>query len=82
VRVPAVASLVELNAVIDEWDAEDDDRRIGSRPRTVGEHFAIEQPLLAALPDEPFETGRLFTPRVDRFSQVTVRMTAIRCRCG
>lgn len=74
VPVPVVESLTELNAMIDEWDAEDDDRRIGSRPHTVGEHFAIEQPLLAALPDEPFETGRLFTPRVDRFSQVTVRM--------
>ena len=26
------------------------------------------------LPDEPFETGLLLTPRVDRYSQVTVRM--------
>ena len=25
------------------------------------------------LPVEPFETGRWFTPRVDRFSQITVR---------
>jgi hypothetical protein len=73
VPVPDVDSLAELNALIDEWDAADDDRRIGSRPHTVGEHFAIEQPLLARLPAEPFETGRLFTPRVDRFSQVTVR---------
>lgn len=74
VPVPEVDSLAELNALVDEWDAADDDRRIGSRPHTVGEHFAIEQPLLAPLPAEPFETGRLFTPRVDRFSQVTVRM--------
>lgn len=74
VPVPEVDSLAELNALIDEWDTADDDRRIGSRPHTVGEHFAIEQPLLARLPGEPFETGRLFTPRVDRFSQVTVRM--------
>ncbi|WP_435593660.1 Mu transposase domain-containing protein [Nocardia sp. bgisy118] len=28
---------------------------------------------LKPLPAEPFETGRWFTPRVDRFSQVTVR---------
>jgi hypothetical protein len=27
-------------------------------------YFAIEQPLLMPLPQEPFETGRLFTPRV------------------
>lgn len=74
VPIPEVESLAELNALIDEWDREDDERRIGTRPHTVGEHFAIEQPLLAPLPDEPFETGRLFTPRVDRFSMVTVRM--------
>lgn len=55
-----------LNALIDEWDTADDARRIGSRPHTVGEHFAIEAPLLAPLPAEPFETGRLFTRRVDR----------------
>ena len=31
------------------------------------------RPLLKPLPEEPFETGRWFTPRVDRFGQVTVR---------
>lgn len=76
VPVPAVESLAELNTLIDQWDAEDDDRRIGSRPHTVGEHFAIEQPLLARLPDEPFETGPLFTPRVDRFSHLLTELTA------
>ncbi|WP_415925598.1 Mu transposase domain-containing protein [Streptomyces scabiei] len=25
------------------------------------------------LPEEPFATGRLFTPRVDRYSQIAVR---------
>jgi hypothetical protein len=35
--------------------------------------FALEAPLLAPLPVEPFETGRWFTPRVDRFGQITVR---------
>ncbi|MFJ3794369.1 Mu transposase domain-containing protein [Kitasatospora sp. NPDC090091] len=25
------------------------------------------------MPDEPFETGRLYTPRVDRYSQIAVR---------
>ena len=29
--------------MIDAWDAEDDDRRIGARARTVGEHFAVER---------------------------------------
>ncbi len=73
VPVPEVASLAELNAMIDRWDQEDEDRRIRSRPRTIGEYFASEQPLLVPLPDEPFETGRLFTLRVDRYSQISVR---------
>jgi hypothetical protein len=32
------------------------------------------------LPQEPFETGRLFTPRVDRYSQITSAPTATRSR--
>ncbi len=73
VPVPEVDSIAELNAMIDVFDAADDDRRIGARPRTIGEMFATEKPLLAALPDEPFETGRWFTPRVDRYAQICVR---------
>lgn len=74
VPVPEVATLAELNAMIDRWDQEDDARRIRSRPRTIGEYFAAEQPLLAPLPEELFETGRISTPRVDRYSQICVRM--------
>ena len=59
--------------MIERWDALDDARRIRSRSRTIGEYFAAEQPLLAPLPEEPFETGRLFTLRVDRYSQISVR---------
>lgn len=73
VPVPEVVSLAELNAMIEQWDEEDERRRIGSRPRPVSEYFAVERPLLQPLPDEPFETGRLFSLRVDRFSQVSVR---------
>ncbi len=68
--------------MIERWDEADDARRIGSRPRTIGEYFTAERPLLGPLPDEPFETGRLFTLRVDRYSQISVRITATRCRCG
>lgn len=74
VPIPEVDSLAELNGRVDAWDEADDARRIGSRARTVGEHFTTEQPLLAQLPNEPFETGRWFTPRVDRYAQVAVRM--------
>ncbi|WSU42001.1 hypothetical protein OG510_12450 [Streptomyces sp. NBC_01089] len=60
--------------MIDRWDQEDDARRIRSRTHTIGEYFATEQPLLAPLPEDPFETGRLSTPRIDRYSQICVRM--------
>jgi transposase len=73
VPVPDVDSLTEFNALVDAADDADDARRIGTRPRTIGEHFAVEQPLLTPLPTEPFETGRWFGPRVDRYSQISVR---------
>ncbi|MFD5752267.1 hypothetical protein [Streptomyces sp. NPDC127033] len=68
-----MATLAELNTLIKQWDEADNVRRIRSRPRTIGEYFEIEQPLLSPLPEEPFETGRLFTLRVDRCSQISVR---------
>ncbi|MGA4543436.1 Mu transposase domain-containing protein [Uniformispora flossi] len=74
VPVPEVASLTELNALVEQWDAADDARRIGTRPLTVGEAFEQERGLLAPLPEEEFETGLRLLPRVDRYSQVTVRM--------
>jgi transposase len=73
VPVPNVESLTDLNVMVDAWDVDDESRRIGSRPRTIGEYFAIEQPLLKPLPDERFETGLWLAPRVDRYSQITVR---------
>lgn len=66
--------------MVDQWDLHDGHRRIGSRPRTVDEYFAVEHPLLMPLPQEPFETGRLFTPRVDRYSQINVRTNRSRSR--
>ncbi|WP_020578920.1 IS21 family transposase [Actinopolymorpha alba] len=74
VPIPEADSIDELNAMVDAWDLADEQRRIATRAHTIGEHFATEQPLLAPLPVEAFETGRWFTPRVDRFAQVTVRM--------
>ncbi|WP_405821228.1 IS21 family transposase [Streptomyces sp. NBC_01390] len=73
VPVPEVASLTELNAMVDQWNLDDEGRRLRSKTRTIGEYFAQEQPLLRPLPREVFETGRWFTPRVNRFGQVTVR---------
>jgi transposase len=73
VPVPEVDSLTVLNARIAEAETAEDGRRIGSRIRTIGQDFAAEAPLLMPLPEERFETGLLLTPRVDRYSQVTVR---------
>ncbi|MFD5063515.1 hypothetical protein [Streptomyces sp. NPDC058394] len=59
--------------LVEQWDLHDGRRRIGSRSQTIDECFALEQPLLLPLPETPFETGRVFTPRVDRYSQIAVR---------
>jgi transposase len=75
VPVPEVASLAELNEAIERIDAVEDDRRLEDRIRTVGQDFGVEQPLLRQLPAEPFEAGRLLTPKVDRFGLVTVRQS-------
>jgi hypothetical protein len=47
--------------------------RIGSRIRTIGQDLQAEWPLLALLPGDPFETGLVLEPRVDRYGQVMVR---------
>ncbi|MFJ2034376.1 IS21 family transposase [Streptosporangium sp. NPDC087985] len=71
--VPQVDSLAELNARIEHFEQLEDSRRIGARLRTIAQDFAIEAPLLRALPDDHFSTGLLLTPRVDRYGQITVR---------
>jgi hypothetical protein len=74
VPIAEVNSIAELNQMVDAWDLADEQRRIGSRAHRVGEHFATERPQLQPLPEDAFETGRWFTPRVDRYAQITVRM--------
>jgi hypothetical protein len=73
--VPAVATLAELNDKLRVWDEAEDRRRISQRLRTIGQDFAVEQPLLAPLPAEGFDPGLVLTPRVDRSSLITVRST-------
>ena len=73
VPVPEVDSMAELNERIVAADAADLRRRIGQRLRPVGEDLAVEQKLLRAVPAEPFPTGLVLFPRVDRYAQVTVR---------
>ncbi|MET3902544.1 IS21 family transposase [Paenarthrobacter sp. 4246] len=71
--VPVVKTLAELNDKLRVWDEEEDARRISQRLRTIGQDFAVEQPLLSPVPSETFDPGLVLTPRVDRSSLVTVR---------
>ncbi|MEU6375465.1 hypothetical protein [Streptomyces sp. NPDC046909] len=72
--VPRVNSLEDLNAAFTEFERLEEDRRIGMRIRTIGQDFASEAPLLLPLPEAPFETGIVFTPRVDRYGMIAVRV--------
>jgi transposase len=73
VPVPEVQTLEELNERIAQAEQAEESRRIGARIRTIGQDFVTEAELLRPLPQEQFETGLLATPRVDRYSQITVR---------
>ncbi|MER7181526.1 hypothetical protein ABT404_18915 [Streptomyces hyaluromycini] len=72
--VPQVDSLDELNARLAEFEAKEDERRIGARMRTIAQDFAREAGHLLPLPDDPFATGITLTPRVDRHGVITVKM--------
>jgi hypothetical protein len=73
VPVPDVASLAELNVLIEAGDVLDDERHVDGRKLSVGEHFALEVPHLAALPAERFTSELVLSCRVDTKSRVCVR---------
>jgi transposase len=79
VPVPRVVSLDELNAMVAQADILDDDRVISGRPLingyriTVGEHFALEQPYLQTLVDDPFDVAVELECRVDHKARICVR---------
>jgi transposase len=74
VPIPVVATIGELNEHLQAADAADDARRIGHRPRTVGEDFQAEQVHLLPLPTEPFDAARMLAShRVDHKARVCVR---------
>ncbi len=72
VPVPAVASLEELNELIDAADQLDDGRVIAGHHAPIGIEFAAEKPLLAAVPAESFDTAVTSIRRVDQRSRVAV----------
>jgi transposase len=73
VPVPAVADLAEFNALLLAGCEVDLRRRIVGRAETVGDAWTTEQPLLRALPVEPFDATETAAPRVDAKSLVTIR---------
>jgi transposase len=79
VPVPRVASLDELNGLVAAADIIDDARVISGRPLvegyriTVGEHFALEQPLLQTLADDTFDVAVDLECRVDHKARICVR---------
>ncbi|MFE5923205.1 hypothetical protein [Streptomyces sp. NPDC056468] len=50
VLVPEVASLAELNELVDAWDLADESRRIRQHTNTVGQHFEREKERVRPLP--------------------------------
>jgi hypothetical protein len=73
--MPRVASLVALNGLMAAADEADDARHVGARRETVGAASALEQPLLRALPDTPFEPALTLSCRVDTKARVCVRQS-------
>jgi transposase len=73
VPVPSLADLAELNALLLTGCEADLARQITGRAGTIRAAWAIERPLLRALPAEAFDSAEAAAPRVDQKSLVTVR---------
>ncbi len=73
VPIPTVASLAELNDVLEDACFAELERRIQGRPETVGEALRRESRALRELPIEDYETAEQASPRVDSKALVTVR---------
>ena len=73
VPVPSLADLAELNALLLAGCEADLARQITGHRGTIREAWAIERPLLGALPAEAFDSAEAAAPRVDQKSLVTVR---------
>jgi transposase len=73
VAVPELRDLAELNAMLLAGCEQDLARRIDGRPVTIGRAWAVERPLLLALPSDPFDACETAAPRVDAKSLVTIR---------
>jgi hypothetical protein len=72
VPVPQVASLADLNRLLEDACWSDLERRIEGRQQTVGEALGQERPFLRELPVW-YDTAEVASPRVDAKALVTVR---------
>jgi transposase len=73
VPIPRLADLAELNALLLAGCEADFARRIVGRAGTIRQAWAMERPLLLALPQEPFDASEAAAPRVDQKALVTIR---------
>jgi hypothetical protein len=70
---PKVDSLDELNELLAVIDKAEDERVPDRATVPVRVAFAIEAPLLRALPEDDFDCGLTLTPTVNSSSRITVR---------
>jgi len=73
VPIPEVATLRELNTLLEDGCLDDFERRISGRELTVAEAFRLERRLLRPLPVDRFDTAEAASPRVDTKALVTIR---------
>jgi hypothetical protein len=71
VPVPAVPSLVALNAELFKRCRHEETRRLHGETQTIGERLIEERGAMLALPTHPYECCRLVPARVNRYSLVT-----------
>lgn len=73
VPLPAIATIAELNELVQAGDDKDDLRHIDGRHSTVIEDFANEEKALSLLPVERFDPSVHLRARVDAKARVRVR---------
>jgi len=73
VPLPRVATLTQLDTLLDAADRTDDARRIDGRRETVEEAFAADRAVLRRLPVEPFDSALTLRAEVDRKARIRVR---------
>ncbi|HEY8778456.1 MAG TPA: IS21 family transposase [Solirubrobacterales bacterium] len=73
VPIPRVASLKELNGLLEDACLAELGRRIAGREQTVGEALRVEGRALRQLPSCDFDASEQASPRVDSKALVTIR---------